>query len=241
MSPKIHFAVAQKKSTFRTWVVFGLFFLGAIGFCSCESDFERRVRLEQEAQELRKQERAAAEVQEAARLRAIEAEQLEQERKSRVLQEQEAARAAEARRERLLDNRLKTGSRPFSDCWRSGRSGDCGVEVTAAPSHEVLVTVKRGDADGPVVGHVYVAPGGTGTIQFSPGRHQVFFAQGKGWDPEAENPIGSCSEPAWFVDFYGVTKDDPEDFPKGQVWTYKLQPVTTGNFHAEDSDPNEAF
>ena len=170
-----------------------------------------------------------------------EAEQLEQERRTRVLQEQEAARAAEARRERLLDNRLKTGSRPFSDCWRSGRSGDCGVEVTAAPSHEVLVTVKRGDADGPVVGHVYVAPGGTGSIQFSPGIHQVFFAQGKGWDPEAKNPIGSCSEPAWFVDFYGVTKDDPEDFPEGQVWTYKLQPVTTGNFHAEDSDPNEAF
>ena len=170
-----------------------------------------------------------------------EAEQLEQERRTRVLQEQEAARAAEARRERLLDNRLKTGSRPFSDCWRSGRSGDCGVEVTAAPSHEVLVTVKRGDADGPVVGHVYVAPGGTGSIQLSPGIHQVFFAQGKGWDPEAKNPIGSCSEPAWFVDFYGVTKDDPEDFPEGQVWTYKLQPVTTGNFHAEDSDPNEAF
>ena len=212
-----------------------------LSLSSCESDLERRIRLEQEAQIQR--ERAALEVRKAEEAR-FEAEQLRLEgeaRLERIRIEQEEARLAEERRARLLDSSLNTGSRPFSECWRSGWSGDCEVKVTAAATHEVLVTVKRGDQDGPVVGHVYVAAGGTGKIQFASGTYQVFFSQGKGWDPDAVNPIRNCEEPAWFVDFYGVSKDEPDFYPEGQTYTYKLQPVQQGNFRAEGSDPNEAF
>jgi len=43
------------------------------------------------------------------------------------------------------------------------------------------------------------------------------------------------------VDLYGVSKDEPDFYPEGQTYTYKLQPVQQGNFRAEGSDPNEAF
>ena len=109
----------------------------------CESDFERRVRLEQEAQVKREQEAKAAQAAEEARLRAEELQRQEEERLERVRQEQEAARLAEERRQRYLSNSLRTGQRPFGDCWRAGWSGDCGVKVTAPISHDVLVTMKR--------------------------------------------------------------------------------------------------
>ena len=230
---------------------------------SCESEFDRRVRLELEAQEQRE---AAAEAELAAEQAKIRAEELRKEeaarkakaaeeewvraeklrkqeeaRQARLRQEEEEARLAEVRRQRYLNESLPTGNRPFSTCWRSGWSGTCGVEVTAAETHEVLVTVKKRDENGLVVGHVYVAAGGTGKIQFASGTYQVFFSQGKGWDPDAANPIRSCDEPAWFVDFYGVTKDEPDFYPEGQVYTYELQPVQQGNFRAEGSDPSEAF
>jgi len=216
---------------YNVWVLLSLVALNSCGLESIE-ERQRRERLEFIEDSIER--RAALEAQ-------LEAEQLEQERRARVLQEQEAARLAEERRARLLDSSLNTGSRPFSECWRSGWSGDCEVKVTAAATHEVLVTVKRGDQDGPVVGHVYVAAGGTGKIQFASGTYQVFFSQGKGWDPDAVNPIRNCEEPAWFVDFYGVSKDEPDFYPEGQTYTYKLQPVQQGNFRAEGSDPNEAF
>ncbi len=237
--------------------------LFALGFTSCESEFDRRVRLEREAQEqreaaaeadlaaeqariraeeLRKEEAALkAKAAEEERIRAEKLRKQEEARLERLRQEQEAARLAEARRQRYLNESLPTGNRPFSTCWRSGWSGECGIEVTAAAPHEVLVTVKRGNQDGPVVGHVYVAAGGTGKIQFASGMYQVFFSQGKGWDPDAENPIRNCDAPAWFVDFYGVSKDEPDYYPEGQTYSYKLQPVQQGNFRAEGSDPSEAF
>jgi len=213
----------------------------SMALASCESDFERRVRLEQEAQVKREQEAKAAQAAEEARIRAEELQRQEEERLERVRKEQEAARIAEERRQRFLSNSLRTGERPFGDCWRAGWSGDCGVKVTAPNSHDVLVTMKRDNERGPVMGHVYVAAGGTGEVKVSPGTYQVFFAQGKGWDPQSTNPIPNCEEPGWFVDFYGVGKDEPESFPEGQVWTYTLQPVQQGNFSTEDSDPSEAF
>ena len=208
---------------------------------SCESDLERRIRLEQEAQVQRERDALEAKRAEEARLQAEQLRLEEEARLERIRVEQEEARLAEERRARLLESSLSTGARPFQGCWRSGWSGECGIEVTAAATHEVLVTVKRGNQDGPVVGHVYVAAGGTGEIQFASGTYQVFFSQGKGWDPDAQNPIRNCDEPAWFVDFYGVSKDEPDDYPEGQFYTYKLQPVQQGNFRAEGSDPSEAF
>jgi len=214
---------------FKPLVCIGL--LGSsVLFFSCESSAEREIRLEQEAIKA-----------EEARLQAEQLRLEEEARLERIRVEQEEARLAEERRARLLESSLNTGARPFSGCWRSGWSGECGIEVTAAATHEVLVTVKRGNQDGPVVGHVYVAAGGTGKIQFASGTYQVFFSQGKGWDPDAANPIRNCDDPAWFVDFYGVSKDEPDYYPEGQTYTYKLQPVQQGNFRAEGSDPSEAF
>ena len=237
--------------------------LFSLGLTSCESEFDRRVRLEREAQEQREAAAEAALAAEQARIRAeelrkeeaarqaqaaeeerVRAEKIrkqEEARLEKLRQEQEAARVAEARRQRYLNESLPTGNRPFSTCWRSGWSGSCGVEVTAAGTHEVLVTVKKRDENGSVVGHVYVAAGGTGTIELDPATYQVFFSQGKGWDPEAANPIPNCQKSGWFVDFYGVSKDDPDYFPEGRFWTYELQPVQVGNFNAEESDTSEAF
>ena len=134
---------------------------------SCESEQEKQIRLEKERQEP---------LAEGARVDVVR-------------KEQEDVRLAEDRVERLCRKSLKTGVRPFSCCWISGVSEECGLEVTSAAPQEVLVTMKRGDEKGPAFGPVYLAAGGTGSVKVDPGVYPVFFSQGKGRDAFSSKPM----------------------------------------------------
>ena len=224
-------------------LVVALFF-GLLVFSGCETEAQRKQRLEQEAEWSRQ--RA-----EQAERRRIEAERREAEAEAARLKAQQEreererkAREERLRRERLLSNHLDNGAQPFTKCWGWNQSCDdrgCStVKVVADRNYDVLLTLKEDNEFGDVVRHVYIRRGQTRSVEVPNGKYQPFFIYGKGWDPDAVNPISGCSKRGWFVEQLEISKDFP-DYLSNTVVTYTLQVTVGGNFQTKGSNATEAL
>lgn len=143
------------------------------------------------------------------------------------------AEAREAERQRLLNNRLKTGSKPYAAYYGYGTTGDNEVKVKTTSGADVIVLAKSG-FDGSVVNHIYIRGGSTGVLSLPDGDYNIYFYCGKGWDPNKRKThvVGG------FVENENTTKDTGLTL-KNNVVTYTLQLTTNGNFspqHAKESE-----
>ena len=198
---------------------------------SCESDEERKQRLEKEEQHrIELEERRKAE-------EAKRAFQLEQERIAReALLEKE--RKEKAIYDKYINNSLATGATPYSRYY-GGNSicneyGCSQIKVRTSNS-DVIVTIKRNDK---VVRHAYINSGSSFTFSFPNGTYQTFFYYGKGWNPEKDMKGGEMK--GGFIANESFGKDDPQSL-SNNILEYELILQENGNFSARPSNPNEAF
>lgn len=139
------------------------------------------------------------------------------------------------------DNSLTNGSQPYSRYYGSNnRSGGSRVIIKSSSNHDCIVTVKYGNADGIVAGHVYVRRGDRAEIPLPSGRtYQVFFYSGEGWYPYKEMPKDifggflfnesfSYDKTAFYLDY-------------GESMEYTLTPTTNGNFTPSSTNQNNFF
>lgn len=218
--------------------------LGVFLLCGCETEAEKRERIERVAEQNRLQQlaeaRRLAEEKRIAAEKAAELERRERERAEKLRQEREERE----RRMKLLENELPNGAHPFTRCWGRNRGCDdysCSeIKIIADRNYDVLVTIKENDSFGDIVRHFYVQAGNSKTVEMSNGRYQPFFTYGKGWDDVATNPIKGCTVKGWFVEQLSPSKDDPVSL-YSQSLTYTLQVQVGGNFQTLPSSNAEAF
>ena len=218
--------------------------LGVLVFTGCETEAQRKERLERIAQQERQrkleEERLAKEWAAKQAREAEERARLQEEREER----ERIAREERLRRERLLREHLSNGSQPFTSCWGWNQScetlGCSEIVITADRNYDVLVTIKRNNRLGDVVRHAYIRAGMTFTLEVPDGTYQPFFTYGKGWDKDAVNPIKGCSKRGWFVDQLDPSKDDPVRLSANSL-SYTLQVRQGGNFSTRPSSDDEAF
>lgn len=218
--------------------------LGALVLAGCETEAQQKERLERVAEENRqralKEQQLRLEAEERARNRAAEEARLQREREER----ERKAREEQQRRAKWLSNHLDNGAQPFTKCWGRNRSceewGCSEIKVVADRNYDVLLTLKEDNEHGDVVRHVYIRRGQTKNVEVPNGTYQPFFIYGKGWDPDAVNPISGCSKRGWFVKQLEISKDDP-DHLSNTVVTYRLQVTERGNFQTKGSNASEAL
>lgn len=144
-------------------------------------------------------------------------------------------------RARWLDNSLSNGSQPYSKWYGRNRSCDewgCSqIKVTAPTSSDVVVIIKRNNADGKVVRHAYICAGYTYSFEIPDGTYQVFFYYGSGWYPNKEMQGGVRGG---FLKNEVFSKDSPQ-YLSNQVLTYVLQLQKSGNFSTKSSSASEIF
>lgn len=219
----------------------------------CESDLERRIRLEEERQERLVMEREQAEqhrLQEAADLERKAAQekqrQLEEQQKAeelRRLQEQEAERA---RQQQILEDygnhSIGHGAVPWRNCFGGNASceayGCSKIEVNASYDSDVMVVIKQG---GRVKKHAYIQAGRSYTFEMPNGYYQPFFYSGRGWYPEKDMDSKLCATlKGGFIYSENWGKDDPQ-YLNNTILTYTLREMTDGNFSTRPSDESEAL
>lgn len=219
-------------------------FLGACVLAGCETEAQRKERLERVAEENRqralREQQMRQEAAERARKQAAEKARLQREREER----ERKAREEQQRRAKWMANHLDNGAQPFTQCWGWNRScedwGCSEIKVVADRNYDVLLTLKEDNEDGDVARHVYIRRGQTKSVQVPNGTYQPFFIYGKGWDPNAVNPISGCSKRGWFVEQLEISKDFP-DYLSNTAVTYRLQVTVGGNFQTKRSNASEAL
>lgn len=132
---------------------------------------------------------------------------------------------------------LHTGATPYQNKYGSNsKSGNARLKVIAPTDCDVLVMIK--DDYGRVTKHAYIRAGSNYSFSVKAGIHQPFFIFGNSWCPEKEAPNG---EWGYFLENVSISKDFPQKIASYQELQYTLQSVQNGNFHAADSDEDEAF
>jgi hypothetical protein len=184
-----------------------------IFFSSCESEQQRKVRLQNEEQR-----------------RVAQAERLEQERQEKEVYD------------KYINNSLQTGSTPYKwffggnlPCQEYGCSE---IKVTTPSNSDVLVTIKK---NGRVVRHAYIKANSSFTFHMANGIYQPFFYYGKGWNPEKvmkETPEGTIR--GGFIADESFGKDDPQNL-NNAILEYRLILQTNGNFRTKPSNANDAL
>ena len=139
------------------------------------------------------------------------------------------------------NNSLSTGAAPYTACY--GRNYKCpyeqcsGIKVTAPGESDIVVVIKRNNANGKVISHGYIKAGATLFFPVPDGTYQTFFYYGTGWNP---NKQMSCGIKGGFVKDEIFSKDNPQDIYSG-ILTYVLQLQRDGNFHTKSSNRSEMF
>ena len=139
------------------------------------------------------------------------------------------------------NNSLSTGAAPYTACY--GRNYKCpyeqcsGIKVTAPGESDIVVIIKRDNANGKVISHGYIKAGATLFFPVPDGTYQTFFYYGTGWNPNKEMSDGIRGG---FVKDEIFSKDNPQDIYSG-ILTYVLQLQRDGNFHAKSSNRGEVF
>ena len=142
--------------------------------------------------------------------------------------------------ERYSDYSLKTGDMPYGYCYGKQNNGNRFVRVEAG-HRDVLVTIKNRQQR--VVRHVYIQAYDRYTLRLTPGKYQVFFYYGKGWNPMRFMKPTYCGDLlGGFLAQEYVQKDDEWiDLDQYDSFSYMLRSTNGGNFQPSGSDKNEAF
>ncbi len=139
------------------------------------------------------------------------------------------------------NNSLSTGSAPYTAYY--GRNYKCpyeqcsGIKVTAPGESDIVVIIKRNNANGKVISHGYIKAGATLFFPIPDGTYQTFFYYGSGWNPNKEMSGGIRGG---FVKDEIFSKDNPQDIYSG-ILTYILQLQRDGNFQTKSSNRSEVF
>ena len=139
------------------------------------------------------------------------------------------------------NNSLSTGSAPYTAYY--GRNYKCpyeqcsGIKVTAPGESDIVVIIKRNNANGKVISHGYIKAGATLFFPVPDGTYQTFFYYGTGWNPNKEMSGGIRGG---FVKDEIFSKDNPQDIYSG-ILTYVLQLQRDGNFQTKSSNRSEVF
>lgn len=220
---------------------------------ACESDLDRRIRIERERQEHAEQERI--ELEERSRREAALEKQLAQEA---IEREKAEAQKAEEDRQRALQQvevekqrqieleygnaNLRNGALPWRDCF--GRNADCDswgcsqVVVNTSSTNDVVVVIKQGER---VKKHAYITAGKSYTFEMPNGYYQPFFYSGKGWYPEKEMDSRLCASlKGGFLKYENWSKDEIQHIDN-TILTYTLQQLPNGNFTTKPSNQEEAL
>lgn len=217
-----------------------------LSLSNCESDADRKLRLQKEKkerlqQELRKQikleelafQREQDSIEEANYLKEEEEkrkEQLEKDRKEKEIYD------------KYIGNSLYTGATPYKYCFggkNSCKSYSCSqIKVKTPYNSEVLVTIKQNNK---VVRHAYINSSSSFTFNFPDGIYQVFFYYGKGWNPNKIMTKTTCGIlKGGFIDNEHFGKDNPQAL-SSSILTYELILQKDGNFSTRPSNSGEAF
>lgn len=145
--------------------------------------------------------------------------------------------------EKLLEtyrgNSLSNGAQPYSDVYGNNKSnGNSEIKVSASPTEDVVVLIKRSNSNGPVVRHAYIAKGCSYTFHLPAGMYQTFFYSGQSWCPTKRMPNGLKGG---FLQYESFSKDSPDNLPDYTQLTYSLTSVRNGNFSTKSSNEREMF
>ena len=142
---------------------------------------------------------------------------------------------------KYLNNSLSTGTAPYAKFY--GKNYKCpydqcsGIKVTAPHESDIVVIIKRNNANGKVISHGYIKAGGTCFFPIPDGTYQTFFYYGEGWNPNKEMTGGIRGG---FVKDEIFSKDNPQEIYSG-VLSYVLQLQRDGNFQTKGSNKSECF
>lgn len=133
-----------------------------------------------------------------------------------------------------IDNRLSTGSKPYSYMGRA-KTGDNYMSFETSGSHDFVVIVRDATND-KYMNHVYIRGGSNAKLYLPDGIFNVYFYSGKGWNP---NKIKGNFRGA-FVKSESLQKDEAISLYSAYI-EYTLYPVQNGNLHLDSADDEEAF
>ena len=219
------------KFTLSTLIILSLTFT----LISCETDSEKRQRLDTEAASQIETDR----LNESERIESERINETERAKQASIL---EREREEKAIYDRYINNSLSTGGTPYSNCY--GRNTNCSewgcsaIKVVAPNNSDVLVTIKKNEQ---AVQHAYIRAGESYTFEIRNGTYQPFFYYGTGWNPEKIMKRTTCGNiTGGFISGESFGKDDPQDLNNGKL-QYTLVLQENGNFSTIPSDPNEAL
>ena len=138
------------------------------------------------------------------------------------------------------------GSQPYVQCYGTniGCSGEyCSIISVKPPrDYDVIVTIKQGGENGPVVAHGYLRQGYPAhKFDLPNGTYQAFFYYGKEWKAQALMPSKKCRMNLGnFSKDVTVGKDYPEYLYNAHL-SYELIVQPNGNFQTKGSNLTEAF
>ena len=136
---------------------------------------------------------------------------------------------------------LPHGSLPYIEYYGKNLScnsyGCSEIKVHAPNNSDVVVIIKKKNAEGKVVGHAYLQAGGSYSFEMHNGTYQTFFYYGEGWYPEKKMKGGIKGG---FLYNEVFSKDDPQTLNDHEL-TYSLVLQQHGNFHTKSSSSSEVF
>lgn len=138
------------------------------------------------------------------------------------------------------DYYLDTGSQPYENTLQFAEVdpeyATAVIEVTTDPNtqDDVVVIVKVGDY---IAANAYIHRYGTHTFYLTSGHYQVFFYQGRDWNPYKKMPKGRMGG---FDNDESVTKGVDQQIEYAKL-TYVLQKRINGNFKPKQSNKEEAL
>lgn len=221
-------------------------FCSILFLSSCESDSQKKERLELEEQQQTAKEEQRQEEERAAQLRLAFKEQERKEKEAELARlreiKNEKARIERETIEKYKNNSLNTGVTPYSYCYSGNNScsspGCSEIKVKTPYNSDVLVTIKKNNE---VFRHAYIRAGASYTFQMPNGIYQPFFYYGTGWNPQKIMKETTCGTlKGGFVAEEHVGKDSPQTL-NNNILQYELVLQQNGNFSTQASNPEEAL
>ena len=133
-----------------------------------------------------------------------------------------------------IDNRLQTGSIPYSNVSCEGSGSTVTVSTSSNSECDVVVIIKH---NGHIVRNAYISAGDSYEFSLPNGTYQVFFYGGKGWNPNKQMAGGQVGG---FVANESYSKDSAVTL-NYQGLEYELIPQANGNFSTQQSKASEMF
>lgn len=127
------------------------------------------------------------------------------------------------------DARPKTGSKPYSDVYGRGRTGDNWLDFNTSGSSDYMVIVRKyGTLK--VINHIYIRGGEDARIYLPNGTYTIYFYSGTDWNPDKK--MGKVTG-GFDTDGY-TQKDGPVEL-YDQYGEYTLYPVQNGNLQLQSA------